>query len=145
MNIGDYSARWQQTILVLFVIHKLARPCTRAEVLELVDLKRYYDIQLEDLETVGSEPRFRNQLAWARKDALECGWLDGNGIKNWWALSKRGKEYLESVLRAFLSRQLDISRCYLWTPKFKKLLDPSYEPSPRDAKRPRQIAQSVFV
>jgi len=28
--------------------------------------------------------------------------------------------------------------CYLWTAKFKKLIDPSYEASPSDKKRPQE-------
>lgn len=64
------------------------------------------------------------------------GWLVDAQERNAWQLPRDGRNILDRVTSRYRSGELEVRRCYLWTPKFKKHIDPAYEPSDRDRVRP---------
>ena len=97
-----------------------------------------YEITRHDLPPYEhqSEPRYHTLLAWARKDAMIMDWLIQTKERDAWQLSRAGRDVLHRAFSRFRSGELIVRRCYLWTPRFKKLVDPAHEPSPDDAIRP---------
>ncbi len=71
----------------------------------------------------------------ARMDALINGWIEDTGERDAWQLGRQGRRVLERTIERYKSGELIVRKCYLWRPKFKKLIDPAYEPSPDDSVR----------
>jgi hypothetical protein len=119
-------------------LQELGGVCSKQEVLRFIQNGELYEITRHDLPPYEnqSEPRYHTLLAWARKDAIIMEWLIPTNERDAWQLSRTGREVLNRAFARFRSNQLTIRRCYLWTPGFKKLVDPAYEPSTEDAIRP---------
>jgi tetratricopeptide (TPR) repeat protein len=109
-------------------------------VLAFIQDSQIYDITKHDLPPYESkdEPKYHTLLCWARKDALEREWLLDTGERDAWQLARDGRELLERTIRRFRAHNLSVGECYLWTPKFKKQIDPTYQPSPSDRVRPEE-------
>jgi hypothetical protein len=60
-------------------------------------------------------------------------------MRDCWELARAGKEKIDAITDRFLAKKLDIRKCYLWTKRLKHILDPTYAPSDKDAKRPSEI------
>lgn len=95
------------------------------------DLKPYPSVA----EKGGDEPRWMTLVAFARQDCVDRAWMAERG-RNQWCISATGKDLITNLLTRCASTQHDVRHGYLWTPKFKKILCPTYEPSDKDAKRP---------
>jgi hypothetical protein len=139
MNV--YSNRGQGVVLVLYSLFELGGACTKREVLSFVQNADLYEITRHDLPPYENqnEPKYHTLLAWARKDALIAGWLIDTTERDAWQLSRPGREILDRTTKRFRSGDLSVRMCYLWTPKFKKRVDPTYEPSPDDRIRPEDL------
>lgn len=83
-----------------------------------------------------------NPCAFARKDAFdhqpERQMFEGH---NRWELTRQGVEEFERVLSCFRRGEGDVARGYLWTPAFKKLLDPRYASTTAYTKPPGTISR----
>lgn len=125
MNV--YSNRGQGVVLVLYSLHELGGARTKREVLSFVQHAGLYDITRHDLPPYEnqSEQKYHTLLAWARKDALIAGWLIDTRERDAWQLSRPGRDILDRTTRRYRGGDLSVSMCYLWTPKFKKTIDPS--------------------
>jgi hypothetical protein len=66
-------------------------------------------------------------------------WLVDTSERDAWQLSRDGRKMLENIFSRYRDRKLDVRQCYLWTPKFKKRVDPNYEPSAKDAVRREEL------
>lgn len=137
-RIHAYSSRGQGVLLVLYALRDLAGACSKREVLRFIQNADFYEITRHDLPPYENqhEPRYHTLLAWARKDALIANWLIETTERDSWQLSRDGHALLEKVIERFRSGQLSVCKCYLWTPRFKKVVDPKYEPSRCDSIRP---------
>ena len=146
-RISIYGNRGQGLVLVMYSLRELCGPCTKQEVLSFIQYAELYEITRHDLPPYEhqNEPRYHTLLAWARKDAAIRGWLVDTNERDAWQLSRPGRDILESTIRRYQSKELDVRRCYLWTPKFKKQVDQGYEPSPDDAIRPEDAWLQLFV
>src|SRR5260221_12071593 len=129
-KISPYSNRGQGVILVLYALRELAGACTKQEVLRFISSAGFYDITRHDLPPYDnqSEPRYHTLLAWARKDALIRGWLVDTAERDAWQLSRAGRRVLEGTCERYSSGALRGRKCYPWTPKFKKLMHPAFQP-----------------
>jgi hypothetical protein len=137
-RLDVYSNRGQGVVLVLYSLRELCGACEKQEVLKFIQNADLYDISRYDLPPYPgqNEPKYHTLLAWARKDALIEGWLVDTRERDAWQLSRTGGQVLDKAIQKFRSSEWTVRKCYLWTPKFKKLVDPSYETSPEDASRP---------
>ena len=136
-----YSNRGQGVLLVLYSLNELWGACTKAEVLRFIQRDGLYDITKHDIPPYENqnEPKYHTLLCWARKDAIESEWMLDTGERDAWQLARAGREVLERNIGRFRNGKLSVRRCYLWTPKFKKQVDPTYEPSPDDSIRPEDF------
>ena len=139
-KINAYSNRGQGVILVLYSLREICGSCTKQEVLKFIQHREIYEITRHDLPPYEhqSEPKYHTLLAWARKDAMIEGWLVDTKERDAWQLSRAGRDVLERAFHRYQNGELTVRRCYLWTPRFKKQVDPTYEPSPVDAIRPEE-------
>jgi hypothetical protein len=136
-----YSERIQRLICLLFALDEMPqRPARKQEVLHYIRQRQYLDIQPSDLESYVTqiEPRWNTDIAYRRKDAVEFDLLFNNE-RDCWELTRSGVEILQRVKKACASKKYDVRQCYLWTKNLKKALDPSYELSEGDKKRPVKI------
>lgn len=136
-RIAYFKSRGQGMVLVMQALDELGGSNTKQEVVDYINRSGYYDVTKHDLEPYENqnEPKYHTLLAWARKD---CVLRDAilNNERDAWALSRSGRSQLGMIRLRFHSQEWDVRRCYLWTPKFKRKLVPTYEPSGADAKRP---------
>lgn len=139
--MNAYSNRGQGVFLVLHALRELGGACSKQEVLDLLQRRELYEITRHDLPAYEGkgEPKYHTLLAWARKDALIAGWLEDTRERDAWQLSRDGRAKLEHVVARYRSGELKVSECYLWTPRFKKEVDPNYAPSPADRVRPEEL------
>lgn len=91
-----------------------------------------------------NEPRWRVLIAFGRKDAYDRDRLFRNQ-RDHWELNRQGADEFRAVLSHFKSGKGDVAKGYLWTPRFKKLLDPSYAPTSADAPRPKTIYNRILT
>jgi hypothetical protein len=133
-----YSNRGQGVMLVLYSLRELGGVCSKQEVLSFIQNADLYEIDRHDFPPYPgqNEPRYHTLLAWARKDALIEKWLVDTTERDAWQLSRPGREVLDRTFTRYQNGSLTVRKCYLWTRKFKKLVDPNYEPSDEDAIRP---------
>jgi hypothetical protein len=143
MNV--YGNRGQGVVLVLYALSELCGACTKREVLDFIQRAPFYDVTKHDLPPYESqnEPKYHTLLCWARKDAVELDWMIDTAERDAWQLSRPGRTVLERTIKRFRSGEWNVRMCYLWTPKFKKRIDPAYEPSPEDRVRPEDILGQI--
>ena len=137
-KIRFHSNRGQGVFLVLYALRALAGGCAKREVIDFIQRADYYEITRHDLPPYEdqNEPRYHMLLAWARKDASINEWLADNGERDAWQLSRKGGSTLEKTEAKYGCGELKVRENYLWTAKFKKVVDPLYTPSELDRVRP---------
>lgn len=83
----------------------------------------------------GDEPRWNTLVAFARQDCMDRGWM-AEKARNQWRISDLGRQVISKSRERATGGLLDVRHGYLWTPKFKKIMCPTYQPGESDAKRP---------
>lgn len=138
------TARGQQVILLLYVLAKLEGLRPKEVVYAYIKTQSFYDLTEDDLEACRStgQARWKVQLAYARKDAHQRRWLQD--CRHEWGLSAEGEQQLCKCIEKFRRKEWDVARCYLWTPKFKGIIDPDYTPSEKDSRRPDQATEDLL-
>jgi hypothetical protein len=140
------SKRWQEVFLVLYALEDMGATRTKREVLNHIRTEGWYAYNVDDLDKYSGQNDYKYQttLAWARKDAvIRELFIDPDG-KDQWEISRKGRELLKLRISCFRERDitktmLDVGQCYLWTKRFRTIIDPLYTPSPKDAKRPKKV------
>ena len=140
-HINHYGSRGQGIVLVLHSLRELGGVRSKQDVLSFIQDADLYEITRHDLPPYPgqNEARYHTLLAWARKDALIAEWLIDTSERDEWQLSRAGRDFLERTVGRYRGGDLKVYMCYLWTHKFKKLIDPSYQPSADDRVRPEEI------
>ena len=146
-RINPYSNRGQGVFLVLYALRELCGACTKREVLRFIQDADFYEITRHDLPPYPgqNEPQYHTLLAWARKDALIKCWIVDTSERDAWQLSAMGRTLLDKTISRYRKEELLVKECYLWTPKFKKLIDPVYVPSSDDARRPEDVRAELLL
>jgi len=131
-----YPRRTQEILIVLYALDDLGGIRTRREVIDHISLNRWYEIAGDDLvpTRTSNEPRYRIDLAWARKDAV-LGECVNNSERNSWELSRDGKKVLENVCYLFRSGELDIGCLEFLSIFIKRMIVPGFQPKATDRKR----------
>lgn len=65
-------------------------------------------------------------------------------LRDDWSISRDGRRVLEDVIEKYRTKALDVRKCYLWTPEFKRMIDPAYEASDADAVRPEDEMERLL-
>ncbi len=140
------STRGQTMALLLAVLDDICVSVSKREVIQYIASRKFFDIQDEDRlpypSAQSNEPRWHCLIAWARKDCVERGWLFDDE-RDSWGITRDGRNCHQVNLRKFREGSWKAHLCYLWTPKFKKQIDPSHMPSGKDAVRPWNIYRDV--
>jgi hypothetical protein len=145
-HIDQYGNRGQCMVLVMHSLSELTGSNTKQEVLRHIRDMVYYNITRHDLPPYPgqNESKYHTLLAWARKDCVERDYVLNNE-RDAWALSLRGRALISRIHALCVTQEYDVRKCYLWTEKFKKKLDPQYQPSDADAKRPEVVFEELLM
>jgi hypothetical protein len=147
LPISVYGNRGQGVILVLYTLFFLGGSNKKQEVIDCISRCGWYDVTRHDLPPYEgqNEPKYHTLLAWARKDSYERDWLIPTDFNDDWSISGEGRTVLDKNIKRFQTGELSVRKCYLWKPKFKKLIDPNYIPSSEDAIRPEEILENLIA
>ncbi|HEY8900172.1 MAG TPA: hypothetical protein VIM61_07155 [Chthoniobacterales bacterium] len=135
-----------QVLMLLFVALQELGSATVDEVVAFLAKKSWFAEQPEDHKAYPAStprvPRWRMLIAFAAQDAQECGRVvrDEDGR---WTLKRFGQEELESLRAKFRIGAGEVFRGYLWTTKFKQLLDPGHMATTADRPRPATIYNEI--
>jgi hypothetical protein len=145
-SISPYSNRGQGMILVLLALKELTGSNSKQAVIDHITRLSYYEVTRHDLPPYlgQSEPKYHTLLAWARKDCVDRNLILNDEVNAWALTPREGHETTARISKRFASGELDVRKCYLWTPKFKMLMNPSYTPSDADAERPEDIQEALI-
>lgn len=140
-----YTNRGQGVFLVLYALNELGGSNAKQDVIRCISNGGWYDVTRHDLPPYEgqNEPKYHTLLAWARKDCYERGWMLPTDEKDDWSISRDGRFVLERAINRYRSKEWDVRRCYLWRKSFKKMIDPTYEPSDADAVRPEVLMEKL--
>lgn len=134
-----YKKESQAAVMVMTAVRALRGRCTKQEVLGHISEWRWFDVRSEDLppypESHTDEQRWKTFLAWDRESCAGSEFIDRSERGQWDATTK-GLNEAALIRQEFERCELDVRKCYLWTPVFKKHMCSSYEPSNDDARRP---------
>ena len=140
-----YSVDWQCTCLLLYALRPLSSGATKEIVLSKIEDEKWLSLQQEDYDPYPSawyhnlpEPRWMTLIAYARDHGKGFGFI-ANDERNCWKITDSGIEQVERLCRKASEHELDVTRCFLWSPKFKLLLDPTFSEDQKQAKRPTYI------
>jgi hypothetical protein len=143
---SEYSTRRQVVLMLLTVLADL-RCASKQETIGYIKNRHFFDVQAEDWppypKAQTHEPRWHTLIAWARKTGVESGLLM-DGERDAWAISRDGVHELARAQGQYRSAHLAAGNCYMWTPTFKKLMQPAYLPSATDAKRPVNVYRDAL-
>ena len=143
-DLDDYAPRWQGMVMLFAALAAHRGGVPKADAIAHIRENLWFDVQTEDRipypsnRYTSKEPRWITSIAWARKDAVERELMHKGGFNDW-DLTTTGLTTFAAVRRACSEERLAVSRCYLWSHRFKSFMDPKYGPSPADAKRPATL------
>jgi hypothetical protein len=138
-----YSTRGQVLMMLYFALSR--KPgSARQDAVDYIAKEGWFQHEAEDYQKYpfngSNEERWRILIAFGRFDASkhkpEPHVFDTH---NSWELNRAGKDEFDRCLAYHRQGKGDVAKGYLWTPVFKKLLDPRYEPTSADKKRPLTI------
>lgn len=140
-----YTNRAQVLLLLFAALHEM-KAGTVEEIVDFIAEQGWFAEQPEDRKaypaTTPRIPRWRMLIAFASQDAHECGRL-ALDAKGRWTLKRFGQDELQSLRAKFRTGAAEIVRGYLWTAKFKQLLDPTYQATSADRPRPATIYNEI--
>jgi hypothetical protein len=143
-DIEAYRPRWQAIVMLFAVLNQFRGGITKTDAISHIREKDWFDIQPEDKipypsnKYTSKEPRWITSVAWARKDAVERG-LMHRGARNDWDLTAQGLNTFTAIRKACCDGGLDPSRCYLWSRNFKQYMNPDYQASAAETRRPKNL------
>jgi hypothetical protein len=88
--------RGRMMLVLLASLEHLGGRSTKEKVLSFIDRNRFLHLSERDIDytKTSTEPRWKNELAWAKKDALEHRYLRRGSPHGVWELSDKGIERL---------------------------------------------------
>jgi len=145
-RINYDSTRGQAMALLLAALENIRVSVSKREVIQHISSHKFFDIQDEDRLPYPSasthDPRWHCLIAWARKDCVQREWVFDDE-RDAWGITRAGIDIHQRTLGKFLEGSWKAHRCYLWTPTFKKLMQPSYLPSKNDLARPFNVYRDL--
>ena len=138
-DLDLYEPRFQRMLMLLAALRDLRTSRTRREVIDYIEAKKWYDLTTEDTKpykSQKSEPRWKNLIAWARKNCVLLGWMVEDS-DNSWESTVNGLNVVTAIRNACKDNAFEVNKCFLWTEAMKKHFDPSHIESEQDLARPR--------
>ena len=116
---------------------------TRKQVLFRIRNNQWFALQQEDFQSYGSQDagtgsRWENLISWARKHLDIHSFMFAHDDGHW-QLNSDGKELAKCVKAEFLKQEFRVHYCYLFSPVFKRHLDPLWQLSGKDMPRPKHM------
>lgn len=114
---------------------------TKQETIRFISNKHWFDFHDEDRNpypsraNVAGEPRWHTLIAWARQDGVIRDYVSYEA-RDAWGLTRLGRDTFERFKNRFVTGERPVAPCFLWSIQFKRHMNPNYEPSPSDKKRP---------
>ncbi|MFA7343415.1 MAG: hypothetical protein WC003_03835 [Terrimicrobiaceae bacterium] len=140
-----YGTRSQVLMMLYFALSRKPGR-TRQDTVDYIAGESWFAHESEDFKKYPfagtNEDRWRILIAFGRMDAAKHK-PEPHVFSNWnsWELNRDGVEEFDRCLSYFRLGNGDVAKGYLWTPVFKKLLDPKYAETAADKKRPLTIYQ----
>ena len=138
----------QLAVLVLKALDERVS-ATRADAIRFVANQGWFAIKGEDHAPYPSdlrrgyhEPRWKVALAWARNRAVTLKLLD-NRDWNCWEILKSGRDELRAIELKFAAREWSACICFMWSPRFKMLMDPKNYTGGADDPRPGSVYKDM--
>ncbi len=124
--------------MLLAALHEMRAIRTKQEAIAHIQAQGWFDLRPEDWKPYESqtEPRWHSMIAWARLDCVNRDLMFHHDENDHWEITRKGLDKFEQLKGRFSAGELDVRRCYLWSPAFKRWMSPIYEPSEGDHKRP---------
>lgn len=131
--------------LLIAALYEMRAIRTKQDTIDYIQAHHWFDLQPGDLKPyeTQTEPRWHSMIAWARLAAVHREFMLHHDENDHWEISRKGIDKMEQLRRQFTSGELDVRRCYFWSRTFKKWMNPTYEPSDTDHRRPLDIEDFV--
>ncbi|MCP5537315.1 MAG: hypothetical protein H7A51_13925 [Akkermansiaceae bacterium] len=146
-NQGVYTSKGQLCIMLAYLLKmkEFQHGPERQVCIEYITNNKWLDIQQEDRLPYpsASEPRWHTALSWARECLAGCNYID-RSITNSWRPTIDGINAAVYISRDFQSGFHDVTRCYMWSESFKKLMNSEYTPSIKDVNRPPYLYEDFL-
>ncbi|MEI9893217.1 MAG: hypothetical protein WDN28_04760 [Chthoniobacter sp.] len=135
--------------MLVVALSELRVTVRKQEAIAYIASKKWFDIQLpDDNEPYPSvptrEPRWHCLVAWSRKDAVIREWMFDHQERDAWCITRIGLHLVSDWRVNFRDGMWNASKCFLWTPEFKRKMFPPWVPSPDDSKRPRFLYEDIW-
>lgn len=136
--MDQYSERAQRLLCLLYALRELKGNPRKQEVLCYVREERFLDLNEDDFipYDTQTEDKWKTDLAWRRKDGVQWGHVFNNQ-RDSWEITRHGRDLVDLAQELSAKKEYDVTRCYLWSAKLKRIFDPNYQPSTKDKRRPR--------
>ena len=131
------NASLQYSWLLAIFLTERRFPVSRNLATTEIEELGWLDLHKEDWIPYPSqyEPRWKTQVAWARKNLSEHRLLTDQRCDKW-ELNEKGKEIGLKMIESFSTGKSQVSNFFLWSPVFKRYLDPSHTDCSFDIPRP---------
>ena len=116
-----YSRRGEFAIVLLAALNDFSpRAGSKREVLQQIGKCGYLNLSADLLRSYdsNSEPIWQTEIAYARRDAVNKGWMKRMVQQDVWEVSDEGLAALARTEERVLSGQYDIARSKYWSPTF---------------------------
>src|SRR4051812_33998968 len=112
-------------IMLLVALSELRITVSKREAIGHISSKHWFDVQLPDdnlpyPSALNREPRWHCLIAWSRKDAVIREWMFDHQERDAWGITRDGMYRVSDWTAFFRDGKWDASRCFLWTPNFKR-------------------------
>ncbi len=142
------SARGQCMMMLVVALSEIRVTVTKQEAIAFIANKHWFDIHLPEDQlpypsALNREPRWHCLIAWSRKDAVIRGWMFNHQERDSWGITRDGIYRVSDWLTRFRDGDCSASKCFLWTPEFKRRMSPLWASSPADEGRPRFLYRDL--
>lgn len=124
-----YPISDQFLVVLLYALKPLVHGATKEQVCARVEDNGWLELIDDDWTPYpgasNHEPRWMNNLAWARQRAVDDGFME-NTERNNWRITEKGKSTLEKIEDRAMKKEIDVSECFFWSYSFKALMDDTF-------------------
>jgi hypothetical protein len=145
-----YSTPWQNIMLLLHALSELDSVQWKYDVTQHIEANGTYSFAEGDFRngawshTLDAwEPLWVTEMDRASRRCIELGMMHGTLNGETWQITNHGKTVVTKLDRMTKLGMVEVRRCYLWSIDFKTTLNPTYIPSPTDARRPRSFQDLI--
>ena len=143
-TVYPYSIAGQCIVALLHALEQLGSSHSKQDSLAYLRSHHYFAFEPVDFKSYPSdegtsESRWSRLVAFARDVCVKRGWMFHDDQPDCWQITRDGRNVLARTLSKYRSGALDASRCYFWSPEFKRLVSPTYNAEAKQTKRPSDL------